>query len=340
MSDAMQASHAKTELASDLAAGVQQLSLNQTIVFTLYARVVLPIDGYVFWVRSDLLSAAALLAAGAITGTEIEQTQMVRARMQVMGSLHYATQIYQDESETYAIDQVVFTSLQEVQDLNAVSPTLLYIGEFDGRRFAFSSRKSFYRQAGLWHYVGNAIYPDMETQVIDDIEAFSTAQVVSNSLPGWLAFNGFSPAYGFRNPGITLYPSFLSPENLAPPFGTVHIDPATTKAHALAPTLDPATSSHYQLCSEQVRVTLWGARNTNAMDFVDAINQYTLSLDAPFGLMNNPAMRDEKRTQAELATIAMKKSILYEVSYLQTRINTVGQQIIKKAIPSYTISRQ
>ena len=40
----------------DLAAGVDMLSIQQEITFTRYIRLVLPLDGYVFWVKADMVA--------------------------------------------------------------------------------------------------------------------------------------------------------------------------------------------------------------------------------------------------------------------------------------------
>ena len=53
--------------------------------------------------------------------------------------------------------------------------------------------------------------------------------IVSNSLPAWLSLNNYNPFYGFGN-AIQLYPSFLVPQNLPPPFGAVHVVPELTRA--------------------------------------------------------------------------------------------------------------
>lgn len=334
---------ADTPLGSDLAEGVRTLALEQTVVFTQYVRLVLPIDGFVFWIRADLLGPSALLNVMKLNAVTLNQPPLVKAAAPTFdckGSLHYSTEVRQEEAETYAANRVVFTSLQSVNDLNAVAPGTLWVGQIEneeGTRFAFSSRSSFYRQADLWHYVGFAVYPDMATQLVDDLAGFDAQNVVvSNSLPAWLALNGYAPAYGFAT-GVTLFPSFLSPENLTPPFGTVHVAPETTRGLAAAPRITPGTSSHYQLCAERVKITLWGTRNYNALDFVDAVNQYSLDTGI-FGLMNTPVIQDEKRTQSELATIAMKKSITYEISYHQSRMRQVGQQLIESAVPNFFVN--
>jgi hypothetical protein len=333
MSSVNEAAGAKTELGSDLEEGLLALSRNQNITFRLYARVVLPLDGFIFWVRADLLSDDSFL-----TAAQLSSIEMVPKTIDAFGSLHYATETLQEEAETFGRNRVIFTSVREVQDLNKIAPGTLYIGEFEGIRFAFSSRGSFYRQAALYHYVGFAVYPDMETQIIDSLVDFDSKDlIVSNSLPAWLALNSYKPFYGFGNPGVVLYPSFLSPENIDPPFATVHVVPEGTRALASAPHIGQTTSSHSQLSSDTVRITLWGLRNAQALDFIDCVNQYSTDMGV-IGIMNLPIVRDEKRTQSELGTLAMKKIIDYEISYHQNRVNTVARQVIKSTIPNIYIN--
>lgn len=333
-----EASSAKTELASDLDAGVQTISLNQEIKFGLYVRVVLPLDGYVFWLNANLMSNAALIEANIVTSQILQEVDGEESlSIKTLGSLHFGTDIRQEEQENYAANRMIFTSEEEVTYFNQIAPNLMWIGEFEGMRFGFSSQSSRYKQAGLWHYVGFAIYADMDTQIINQVSQFSTAQIVSNSLPAWLAMNNYKPIYGFGNPGITLYPSFLSPNNLAPPFATVHIDPSGTRALASAPTIDSSTSRHTQLCAERVRVTLWGANNAFAMNFFDMVYQYSSDVGT-IGIMNMPVPRDEKRTQTELVAIAQKKVVEYEISYLQQSMRNISQQLITSVVPTFYVN--
>lgn len=340
MATAAEAALSKTPLGSDLAAGLESLDLNQVITFTRYQRLVLPLDGYVFFVKAALLGPSALINAALPNRSAPNQAPAAVTPVRTFdakGSMHYATDTRQEAAETYGANRMIFTSEEEINDLNEIDPGTLWIGEFDGTRFAFSSRGSFYKQADLYHYTGFAIYADMATQIIDSPAGFDSRNViVSNSLPAWLALNGYNPGYGFGNPSLILYPSFLVPNNLPPPYGAVDIPPELTRALASAPRLDSRTSTHSQLCSDTVRITLWGTRNFSALDFVDCVNQYSRDFGV-IGLMNMPVIRDEKRTQSELGTIAQKKSVEFEVSYVQARINDIAQQIIRSAIPSFYV---
>lgn len=351
---------AKTPLASDLAAGVDAISSNQRITFTKYVRLVLPIDGSVFWVRATILSDGALINAAVLNSAALNELPIVSipaASFSAKGSLHYATENRQNVDAAYAINRVVFTSEVQVDDLNAIGPTTMYIGEFQGQNFAFRERRSFYKQADLHHYVGDAVYPIMRTQIIDDaVQLANRGQVVSNSLPIWLSIaDYFAPGFGGIGnfaigesaigvaeyfpwkvpfaPIPAMFPSYLAEENIVPPFATIHIPPESTQALASAPFLGPRLS-HSQLARDKVKITFYGLRNADALGFVDTVNQFSLDRDL-LGIMNIPTVRDEKQTQVELNVIAIKKTIEYEVSYYQSQARDVARQLILSAIPTF-----
>ena len=234
MSSVAEAVAAKTELAGDLAQGVETLSLDQEITFVQYTKVILPLDQFIFWVRSDQLSASALYNASRYNAAAYNEAPSVvtaAPELTVKGSLHWANTKQQNQDETLSVNQVVFTSLAEVIDLNAVGPNTIYIATIgkENVRYAFSQRKSFYKQAALYHYVGTALYPAMASQIVDDVSLFnSTEPIVSNSLPLWLALNSYTPLPGSLASPLPLYPSFAVEENLEPPYGVVHIGPDDT----------------------------------------------------------------------------------------------------------------
>jgi hypothetical protein len=103
-------------------------------------------------------------------------------------------------------------------------------------------------------------------------------------------------------------------------------------ALASAPTLVRGTQSHVQLAKDTVRVTMYGLRNQAAMDFLDAFYSYCGD-SGVLGVMNVPTIRDEKRTQAELRTLAQKKSVEFEVAYLQGTMRKVARQVLRAAAP-------
>ncbi len=315
MANAAEAAQAKQGLASPLADGVETLSNNDSVTFTQYARQVLPLDGYVFWVRTA-------------------------ATFTVQGSFHYATKQDQNETETEGVSTVIFTALQPVQQFNVLQPDMLWIGTYAGDKegydgpttFAFSQRGRYYQAADLFHYSGTAVLPALSAQLINS-PADVTQQIVSDSLPAWLALNAYVPPYPGFVTGVTLYPSFLLPDNLTPPYGVVHIEPANTEGMQAAFLFGP-TLSQASLSCDRVRITLYGLNNDQAMTFMAAVQQYSYDYNV-IGMMSTPAVRDEKRTQAELNVIAMKKTIEMEVSYNQGTTRDVARQLIEKCVNTY-----
>lgn len=295
-------------MAGPLAAGLQLISDGQEVAFGCYIRQVLPLDGYVFWLRTSVISVA--------------------------GSLHQTATKRQNEDELLSINRLVFTTQYEVQEFNNIDPDHIWVGEARGTRFAFSVAGPRYSQSGLFHYVGDAIYPALASQLIEDGSALSTATlVVSNSLPAWLSLYSYNPVWisaQIPNPFVQLFPSFLSPENMVPPYGTVHVYPEQTVALQATPRLHQTDTSSDQLTSDRVRVTLYGLTNDQATAWMNLL--YTFIEDTgTIGLMSIAAIRDEKRTQVELGILAMKKTVDLTVSYNQGSIRTVARALITSA---------
>jgi len=346
MASAVEAAQAKGPLASTLAAGVDTLSLGGIVTFTQYLRLVLPIDGFVFWVKADLLSPSAILNASSINTVPIDQDSSVitaAPTVSVKGSLHYSTQQNQNEAETEANNTVIFTAESPIQQFNDLKPNVLWIGTYGGDRenydgpitFAFSSRGRYYKEADLFHYVGVAVLPAFEYQLINKLDDIAArGLIVSNSLPIWLNLANYTPPYANGiSSCLPLYPSFLVPDNLLPPYGVIHIFPESTISLQAAPLFDP-TLGQSSLCQDRVRVTLYGMTNEAALLWLSAALQYSADYNT-IGIMNLPAVRDEKRTQAELLVIAQKKTIEFDVSYNQSTSRQVARQMLTDIIPSY-----
>ena len=318
---------AKTPLGSSIAEGVNTISMNQEVTFILYVKLILPIDGSVFWVNSSLMSDSALYNAAQYGQTEYDKMDYPapKRHLQVKGSLHYATEVKQLEDRTPSFNHMIFTSLTEVTDFNLVNPNMMYVALHEGIKFAFNSRQSFYRQADIYHYRGDALYSIMNTQLLDSLTDFDTIEpVVSNSLPIWLTLNKFFP----------MYPSYLVAPNNPPPYASIDIDPAQTTALQDFQLLDKHSSPN-QLVRDTVKITIYGKRNNDALNFVNYVLQYSIDTDN-IGLLNMPVIQDEKATQTEFGILAMKKTITFDISYYQSTVNNITRKLIESAVMSIT----
>ena len=327
MASAVEAAQAKPQLGAGLAQGVETLSGNEQVTFTLYVKLVLPLDGYVFWVNATLLTDSALFNASQYNKLLYNNyPEGVPARQLVAsGSFHFSSDVQMLEDRQTVFNHTTFTSLVEIADFNLINPQFQYIATYQGMRFAFNTRANFYKQADLYHYRGDALYSVMNTQIIDTMTGFDTQSViVSNSLPIWLSLNQFFP----------MYPSYLVDQNIVPAYAAVDINPSLTTALQDFPLLDP-DSNPFQLVKDTVKITMYGIRNHEALNFVQYILDYSRNTDN-IGLMNMPVMQDEKMTQSELGIMAQKKTITFEVSYYQSTVNDIARKLIEHAFMEIT----
>lgn len=315
MSAIQEATQAPPQMAAALDSGLKTLSGNQSITFQRYTKVTLSQDGSVFWVATGMQCDFA-------------------------GSLHYITDRHQDEDETLAANRFIFTAEEEITQLNSVSPTSMWIGTWivDGTsiQIAFADRGSFYQQADLWHYSGYAVYPAMASQVQNSQSDLPVGPVVSNSLPIWLTQNSYQ--------GITVpvYSSYLVPDNIVPPYVVAHVEPDSTEVLGAFPIQNGAGTEipnsgsaplyQYmtdQLCMDDVRLTLYGFTNAQARAYLQSIIDSSWS--DVFGFCTSPVIKDDKRTQAEIAAVAMKKRIEFRASYYQSSADAIVRRFIVSA---------
>lgn len=293
------------QLEGVLKAGLRVIDQNQNITFTKYTRVILPYDGYVFWVLSTLLDPET--AAPVI---------------QIDGSFHYNSDQRQELASTIAYQNVIFTTNTMITDFNNLQPSEAYFGSFDDLQFSFSSHKNYYEQAGLYHYEGQAVYPQMATQIVDTLEVFDKREIIiSNSLPIWLALNDFAP----------VYPSYLVPENLKPPYIVCHIDENRTEQLQPIPLVN--CDGTWQLMKDRVKLVIYGFNNQDAQNYLQYIIRSSMR-DNGFGIMQmGMGVKDGKHIQSELNVVAQQKFVELDISYNQHAVYKTAINYILHVLP-------
>lgn len=304
-----------TQLSSVLQSAVETISSGQEITFRLYVKQVLPLDGFVYWVNAEIVSTAELARLD-ITNPHV---------ISIKGSLHRQVVTEQSETHSRAVNNIIFTPVEKIDGFNVEDPNAIYLGEYEGTQFAFSRMESRYTQAGILHYRGMAILPTMRSQIIDRPEDISDELILSNSTPIWLALKRFA----------TVYPSFLAPSNLKPPY--IVADVRGSMPLQMAPLTDPATGRRYQHATDQVRITLYGFSNARALNFLDYVVNRALE-DEEFGITNIPLVLDAKSSQVEINALAKKKTIDFDVNYYQAMTREISQQLIKEVIFNYEVA--
>ncbi|EAS2833364.1 hypothetical protein AV553_20790 [Salmonella enterica] len=301
-----------SQLSGVLRSAVETISSGQEISFRLYVRQVLPIDGFVYWVNAGIIQPEEL-ARMKITSPK---TAMIK------GSLHRQVVTEQSESQSQDVNNIIFTPIEKADDFNVEDPNAIYLGEYAGTQFAFSRMESRYTQSGIYHYRGMAILPTMRSQIIDSPDDISDEQIISNSIPIWLALKQFA----------TVYPSFLVPSNLTPPY--IVADVRNTVPLAMASRYDAGSRKRYQFVQDTVRITLYGFSNRMALDYVDFVVNKAAE-DEEFGITNMPIPVDVKSNQVEINALAKKKIVDFEVNYYQQTARDISHQLIKKVIVNY-----
>lgn len=301
-----------SQLSSVLQSAVETLSSGQEITFRLYVRQVLPIDGFVYWVNAAIVTPDELTRMG-VTASLVTT---------IKGSLHRQIVTEQSESQSLDVNNIIFTPIEKADDFNIEDPNAIYLGEYEGTQFAFSRMENRYKQSGIFHYRGMAILPTMRSQIIDSPDDISDEQIISNSIPVWLSLKQFA----------TVYPSFLVPSNLKPPY--IVADVKTTVPLQVAPIVMNGRS--YQYAADSVRITLYGFSNRMALDFVDFVINTALE-EEEFGITNIPIPVDAKSNQVEINALAKKKTVDFEVNYYQSTTRDISQKLIQKAICNYEV---
>lgn len=325
-----------SDKAGPLIESISQLSGGQLYTFDLYQRLILPIDGFIFWVRASALSPEY---TGAFN-TTVYQTmpfngrrtpappltpvQLAALTFSINGSLHVSQTIEQDDDETYTRQMIAFTTSEEINDFARLAPDQMFILTIpNGSKVAFGSQRNQYQNAGLWTYHGMAVYPALATQIVDDPRVIHPElAIVSDSLPLWLQLS---------TPEVPVVPAFLSPLNLLPPYITA--DVRETTAIASAPLYDPETSQT-QLVLDEVRFTMYGLNNNAALDFQMALLNGSLS--GIYGISSMPVPVDDKSPQREFQVIAQKKAMALSVNYYQSRVREIAQRYITSAFINLT----
>lgn len=301
-----------SQLSGVLRSAVETISSGQEISFRLYVRQVLPIDGFVYWVN-----------AGIIQPEELARMKITSPKTAtIKGSLHRQVVTEQSESQSQDVNNIIFTPIEKADDFNVEDPNAIYLGEYAGTQFAFSRMESRYTQSGIYHYRGMAILPTMRSQIIDSPDDISDEQIISNSIPIWLALKQFA----------TVYPSFLVPSNLRPPY--IVADVRNTVPLAMASRYDAGSRKRYQFAQDTVRITLYGFSNRMALDYVDFVVNKAAE-DEEFGITNMPIPIDVKSNQVEINALAKKKIVDFEVNYYQQTARDISHQLIKKVIVNY-----
>jgi hypothetical protein len=250
------------------------------------------------------------------------------------------------------------TAEEPITAFNAIAPNTMWVGAWpissqQNLQIAFAHRANYYKQADLWHYFGLAVLPAMSAQLVQSQADLPEGPIASNSLPIWISQNTWQN--GTTVLTVPVYPSYAVPDNVVPPYIVAHIEPSSTASFGNMPayqypgTLIPDTGlsplyevADSQLCHDDVRLILYGFNNQMARAYLNSLITYSLvgyGETPTFGWGSDfPVPQDEKRTQVEIAALAMKKSLSFRANYYQGCADAIAYRLILEALdPTITV---
>ncbi|MXV44326.1 hypothetical protein GS501_04605 [Saccharibacter sp. 17.LH.SD] len=300
-----------TPLSAALKAGLSDISYNQRVSFKQFRRVILPSDGFVFWVACS-------------------------PAIDVYGSLHIRHQATQEEWQSFDKGTVTLTTRDDVRPFYNKEHEVdhLWIGSYDTIKFSLSTQETHYAQAELQHYDGTILPPVLVHQLIEtEAELDGRSPIVSNSLPFFLAMkHDTNPALAWCAwpQNIPVFPSFSVPNNQPPPYVSVHNDEDSLQATHMG-AVDITGTSTDTLVQERVRLHFVGLNHQDASTILTFIPRWALLNWGKMGVLNTPVLRDDKQPLADLNTLASLKRADIDVMYSQHAARSVAFQTIQSA---------
>lgn len=305
---------AGTPLATSQADSVGDVSDDQRLTFKQYRRVVLPADGFIFWVSCNI-------------------------EREITGSAHIQTNNTQDEWQAANHGKIILTTPEELPPFRAQENELdtVWVGVWEGMPFAIGSQSARYVQAGLCRYVGDTITPAFAAQFLDtedDLKGLSP--YASTSLPLFLRMPQYpNPALAWCPwpSGTSIFPSFSVPDNQKPPYITVHIEASATKPLSMG-TLSAQSGTTGTIVKEHVRLRLLGLNNARASNLLNYITHWALIHADEIGVLNTPIVVDEKNPLPNINALAPLKTIELDIMYSQSSARDAALQTITHATTS------
>lgn len=363
-----------TPLAGALAAGARSISYDERETFVLYKRFVLPLDGFVFWVRASALNSrrrSALVGAAGYNTSEPNATRGDPSSPPAQGgsgttsapngSPMNTAQYNQPRSTpsppppvVVAGELVVCGSLhwttvaQQQEDNSGAADTAIFtaleeVNDLD----EVAPNEMYVATRGERRYAFSASSMRYEQAGLwhyrgQALNPQTSTQVVDDPAqlrPSQAVVSNSLPVWlaMAHGAGLPFFPSFAVPPNLAPPYVAVHIPPEETEALQPLPLIGP-DGEHDQLCRDNVRLTLYGLRSDQALDLQDYVVAQMSDDGAALGMTDFPVVRDQKTRQVEMQVLAQHKTMTLGVSYYQSRARDAARGLILQAAMAITVA--
>lgn len=266
-----------------------------------------PVDGYPYWLKTS----------------EVQKIQ---------GSLH--NRAIQENTQDHSNNRntIILTTMEQIKGFDVVDPSVAYFitvamddpAIVDGGPLVigFNSADSYYQEAGAFHYMGEAVYPNFRQFIVDSPTGWLASLIPSNSLPILLD--------QIADYGVAVYASWAVPANISTPY--ISVDIPASKTINSAPIYDYAGSNKFinQFKIDDVELITYNMGAVNTQALVSHI--YDVSQrPALFGITKIPQVHEVPAVQSEYGIRADKKSVKMSISYWLSNSSTVVRKTITQA---------
>ncbi len=271
--------------------GVDFLKDGQTISFTTYRRAVLPFEGFVYWIK--------------LHGGEKSIESMI----------HKTDELYQEEDSFRNESTILITTRESLFNFSQDGIDEIKVFNYQDSLYVLRKTGENADQSGIYHNMAHIVEPQMQNTFLDTEDDFRNRNMqFSSSVPLFIMFS--MGLFDLFQDHYDMYPGWLTPYNKKPPYISINV--SDTEALSSATAYETVDGNTYigKLVTEKVTFTLYGYDNEQIMIFLSDLEKWSMVYNY-VGFMSSPAIVDEIHSKVETGTVALKKTIEVDISYIQ-----------------------
>jgi hypothetical protein len=290
-----------------IGATIGTLSQNREFDLVTYTKYTNTADGFVYWLKTATVQ-------------------------KIRGSLHNRAVQENEQDHTNSRNTIILTTQDQIKGFDETNPQSAYFitvalddpAIVDGGPMVigFNSADNYYQEAGAYHYMGQAVFPNFRRFIIDDPLTFLASIIPTNSLPILLTQIAAS--------GVATYAAWAVPPNLTTPYVSVAIQ--TSQTINSVPFYDSSLTTKFinQFRIDEIELVAYNMGAANMQELISHIYDASMR-PGLYGITKLPQVQDVPAVQSEYGIRADKKSVKMSVSYWLSTASTVVRKTITQA---------
>ncbi len=264
---------------------------NQKITFKTYRRVVLPLDKFIYWVK---LSDEVL-----------------------MNCMVHKTEEFNHEVDNFRNEATIILITEDaIFDYSNDGIDEIKVFKYNNSLYLLRKTGENAEQSGVYHHIAHIIEPQMQYIFLDSEDDIKKEKFqLTSSIPLFISFS--SGLFDLTPFEYEIYPAWLTPYNKKPPYIAIEVEETTGLDSGFQNIKINNKDYLCRLVQEKVKLVLYGFNHDEALIFLKRLEKWS-QLYNYIGFMSSPCVTDEIYSKTELGSVASKKTIDLEISYVQT----------------------